>query len=190
MKEHRNAPLIQPQESMDATSLEDVILMFAANIERALIKSGAIPGIDYSRNSLIEMAHPYVIAWANGSFEAIQKNEGIHWPCQELNLNESTIITMPSEHQKKLLKFYECSKVDWACDKIKDVDELNQVIAGYLSNYENFKKRGIMPEYYGKKISGNSAFLSQKIRDLLDVKRISEGNVNRVNFLLDKFGER
>jgi len=185
----KSAPLIEVLDSMKATSLEDIVVMFAANIERALIKSGSNPGVDYSREKLIEMAHPYVIAWANGSFETMQKNEGIYWPCQVLILNESTIITMPSEHQKQLLKFYECTKIDWACEGIKDKEELNQIISGYISNYENFKKQGIIPEHYGKKICGYTAFSSQKMRDLLHVKRISEGNMNYVNHILEKYNE-
>jgi hypothetical protein len=56
-------PLIPAFEALDESSLHDVMLMFARNIEDAMIDSGAVPGEDYSRLDLFKLAEPYVRDW-------------------------------------------------------------------------------------------------------------------------------
>ena len=53
--------LIPPFEALDETSLHDVQLMFAKNIEDALIECGAVPGDDYTLLDLFRLAQPYVL---------------------------------------------------------------------------------------------------------------------------------
>lgn len=55
------SPLIPAFETLDETSFNDVLVMFARNIEDALIEAGAEPGVDYSRLDLFKLAQPYVM---------------------------------------------------------------------------------------------------------------------------------
>lgn len=40
----------------------DMLMLYAHDIEDALITSGAVPGQDYDYVKLMELAHPYVLA--------------------------------------------------------------------------------------------------------------------------------
>ncbi|SMF94402.1 hypothetical protein SAMN02949497_1717 [Methylomagnum ishizawai] len=60
-------PLIPPFESTDETTFHDTLLLFARNIEDALIDAGAVPGEDYTRLDLFRLAQPYVLErWQSG----------------------------------------------------------------------------------------------------------------------------
>lgn len=59
--------LIPPFEGLDETTFHDTLLMFAKNIEDALIDAGATPGEDYTRLDLFRLAQPYVLErWKSG----------------------------------------------------------------------------------------------------------------------------
>ncbi len=45
----------------DPSTLEDLILIMARNIEKSLIDGGAIPGKDYTMNNLYSWAMPFAV---------------------------------------------------------------------------------------------------------------------------------
>lgn len=51
-------PLIRRYATYDSTHLTDFLQIIAANVEDALISSGATPGVDYSLRDIFEWAMP------------------------------------------------------------------------------------------------------------------------------------
>jgi hypothetical protein len=45
----------------DPSTLEDLVLIMAKNIEQALIQAGAIPGTDYTIKDLFSLATPFAL---------------------------------------------------------------------------------------------------------------------------------
>ncbi|WP_163560826.1 hypothetical protein [Halomonas sp. NO4] len=64
------APLIRDIRHTDATTLEDLLLIMAKNMERSLIEAGATPGEDYSMRDLYTWATPFAL-------EVFKKNDSI-----------------------------------------------------------------------------------------------------------------
>ena len=72
------APLIHRYDESDSCMLSDYWGLIAANIEDALLESGAVPGVDYSRLDLFKLAQPFVLnRWAdeNSSMAMV-----VSWP--------------------------------------------------------------------------------------------------------------
>lgn len=46
---------------MGKNHLADEFLALAHNIEQALLKSGAVPGVDYTRLDLFQLAQPFAL---------------------------------------------------------------------------------------------------------------------------------
>jgi len=63
MDMHRSGYLVPyfDADDLDLKDAGDVWLLSARAVEGALIKSGAIPGVDYSRLDLFELAKPFVL---------------------------------------------------------------------------------------------------------------------------------
>ena len=53
--------LIDDFEFTNPNTLEDILLIFAKNIENSLIQAGAIAGQDYNILDLYKLAHPFVL---------------------------------------------------------------------------------------------------------------------------------
>lgn len=53
--------LINDFELTDPNTLEDLLLIFAKNIENSLIQAGAVAGQDYNFLDLYKLAQPFVL---------------------------------------------------------------------------------------------------------------------------------
>ena len=53
-----NKRLVQPPRGFDPNLLPDLLVVFMANIEEALVVSGATPAVDYNRLDLLQAAMP------------------------------------------------------------------------------------------------------------------------------------
>ncbi len=62
--------LIREIDNTDPSTLEDLILVMAMNVERSLIEAGAQPGSDYTYQDLFNMATPFAL-------EVFRRNESI-----------------------------------------------------------------------------------------------------------------
>lgn len=63
-------PLLREIRHTDATTLEDLLLIMAKNMEQSLIEAGATPGKDYSVRDLYTWATPFAL-------EVFKKNDSI-----------------------------------------------------------------------------------------------------------------
>ncbi|MBU2740673.1 MULTISPECIES: hypothetical protein [Acidithiobacillus] len=61
-------PLIRQVGKADASTLEDLLLIMAKNMERSLMEAGATPGKDYSIRDLYTLSTPFAL-------EVFKKNE-------------------------------------------------------------------------------------------------------------------
>ncbi len=57
----RPEPLIPFYETMDSKDFSDVWWLFARSTEQALMQSGAVPGLDYSRLDVFRLCAPMVL---------------------------------------------------------------------------------------------------------------------------------
>ena len=55
-----NKRLVHPPHGFDPNLLSDMLVVFMANIEEALVVSGATPTVDYNRLDLLQAAMPLV----------------------------------------------------------------------------------------------------------------------------------
>ena len=53
-----NKRLVHPPHGFDPNLLSDMLVVFMANIEEALVVSGATPTVDYNRLDLLQAAIP------------------------------------------------------------------------------------------------------------------------------------
>ncbi|KRB07975.1 hypothetical protein [Lysobacter sp. Root690] len=53
--------LIRDLRHTDATTLEDLVLVMAKNIEHSLIEAGATPGEDYTMRDLFNWSTPFAL---------------------------------------------------------------------------------------------------------------------------------
>ncbi len=69
--------LLKDYDSIDPSTLEDLLLAMAKNIESSMIQAGATPGKDYTVLDLYKLAQPFAL-------EVFQKKENItyavSWP--------------------------------------------------------------------------------------------------------------
>jgi hypothetical protein len=54
-------PLLSRPTATDVSSLQDLFTCIAATIENSLIENGAVPGTDYSRLNIYQLAQPFVL---------------------------------------------------------------------------------------------------------------------------------
>lgn len=54
-------PLIKPFGLTDPSTLEDLLLCMAANVEDSLLQAGATPGKDYTILDLYKLAQPFAL---------------------------------------------------------------------------------------------------------------------------------
>lgn len=74
---NRSARLVDPPRHFDKDRLSDLLIILMANVEQALLESGAKPGIHYSRKDLLQAATPFVVSM----FEAPSRMYFItEWP--------------------------------------------------------------------------------------------------------------
>lgn len=55
-----NKRLVHPPRGFDPNLLPDLLAVFMANIEEALVASGATPTVDYNRLDLLQAAMPII----------------------------------------------------------------------------------------------------------------------------------
>lgn len=61
--------LITPPRHFNSGLVPDLLLVIMANVEDAMIASGAAPGVDYDRSDLLAAATPLVVTMLNGTGE-------------------------------------------------------------------------------------------------------------------------
>jgi hypothetical protein len=69
-------PLLSRPTAADVSSLQDLFTCIGATIEDSLIENGAVPGKDYTRLNLFELAQPFVLKMYKGN----RVNFTCSWP--------------------------------------------------------------------------------------------------------------
>lgn len=60
-----NKRLINPPRGFHPNRVSDLLVILMANVEEALLDSGATPNVDYNRLDLLQAATPFVVSMFN-----------------------------------------------------------------------------------------------------------------------------